>query len=588
MPLSLLLLLTVSSSALKLPKTRAAVVTSAIVAADDEGPVTTISSAPSGVTGATSATFVFAANEPSTYSCTVDLGTAACSSPAVFTGLSQGPHTFSVTATDLHGNPESSPPSRNWIIWSNANSVTFDGADDVINIGKPADLDLTVGSSTLTFALWFRRGEAGDFERHMGGKARMAGGGQVGVVSGIRADEEIEALVYGGENTHGGNAGGFVHGWHLWSLSINGTTSRLYLDGHQVGSTFTNGSGPWETTASWLIGGNRGGDDIEVWYPFKGDIDEVTFWSAQFNDAEHWELLNGGTPTSPYAHSRAATLLHYYPMGDGDTYPTFTDRKGSSNGTAENMSGSGVIVTRVPLGLDPLPCVAASGCNTQLVANDWDGSSATWTARTGDNATKRATPTADWTANFAGRKYVQFATNSSGACFTIPNDEFSTGAEKRSYEILVDLWPDANSKYLIARTNGGHTQLFNILYKNSEISFASTIYTTGAAGVWLGTEASAYTDTENKPIAWTITMDLAVPRLTVYRNGTQIYQDTTSSGSLTTASGQAVGLGCRWNQSSASTEILDGRVLEFVRHTVELDSSTVSSRLTRFNAVKGY
>lgn len=554
---------------------------------DTTKPVTTISSAPSGVTGNTSATFVFSANETSTFLCTVDLGSASCTSPATFTGLDQGPHTFTVTATDSVGNVEASPPSQAWIIYSNALSMAFAGDDDVVSIGKPSDMNLTVGSSTFTYATWFKRGAAADFERHLGGKATMAGGGQVGVVAGVTADEKIEALAYGGENTNGGNIGGFVHGWHLWSFTITGPSGLLYLDGHQVGTTFAVGSGPWETTASWLIGGNRGSTDVstDVWYPFSGNIDEVSYWSSAFTAAEHLELFHGGTPTSPYAHSKKATLLHFYRMGDGDTYPTITDRKGSSNGTAQNMSGAGVIVADAPVGLDVLPCVAASGCE-QLVADDWDGSSSTWTARVGsNNGTKRGSPVLDYTPNFAGRKSVLYS--AAGACTTITGDAIAA-TDKRTYEILVDDWGSATGKYLFARTDGSFVNLANWFYKITAIAFEASIYTSGAGGIWLGTASTSYTNSDNKPVAITITMDLSVPRFTVYRNGTQIYQDLTSSGSFGTATGLAVGLGCRWNQSSVSTEIFGGKVMEFLRHNTELSSGTVSSRLTQFNSLKGY
>lgn len=469
--------------------------------------------------------------------------------------------------------------------FTNTKSMTFDGSDDVVSIGKPADMNLTAGVSNFTLSLWFKRGEAADFERHMASKARMAIPA-IGVVASVRNDEEIAALAYGGENTHGGNIGGFVHGWHYYGLTLAGPSGFLYQDGHQVGPSFVVGDDAWETTASWLIGGSRGADDTDVWYPFKGNIDEVTYWSAAFSAAEHAELFNGGDPMSPRSHSKAGNLLHWYRMGDGDTYPTITDQVGSANGTAQNMAGAGNIVTDAPAGLDALPCVSASGCTAQLVADDWDGSGATWTARAGsDNGTKRGSPTLDWTPNFAGRKSLNTAPT--GACMTITGDAI-TASTTRTYEVIVDDWGSSTTKQLLARTDGSFVSLANWIYKSSETVVESAIYTSGAGGVWLGTAGTTYTNSANKPIAWTVTMDLSAPRLTVYRNGTQIFQDTTSSGSFGTATNLAVGLGCRWNQSSAGTDNFRGKILEFVRHGVELPSGDVASRLTQFNSLKGY
>ncbi len=229
----------------------------------------------------------------------------------------------------------------------NAVSTWHDGGDDVISLGKPANMDLTVGTSKLTMSVWLKRGEAADYERHMGGKATMDAG-QVGLVAGARDDEEVEALVYGGNNTHGGTiAPGGVFGWHCYSVSINGATARVYLDGLQVGTTFAVGAGPWETTASWLLGGSRGSTDTptEVWYPWKGWLDESTFWNDNLTDAEHLALCGTGHPINPTAHSRAAALIHWYRHGDGDTFPTITDRAGAANGTCQNMAGAGTNFT---------------------------------------------------------------------------------------------------------------------------------------------------------------------------------------------------------------------------------------------------
>jgi hypothetical protein len=473
---------------------------------------------------------------------------------------------------------------------ANASSMYFGGDNSIVNLGKPSDLNLTVGTSKLTLAMWFKRGAAADFERHLGGKATMGAGGQVGVVAGVTATEGIHALVYGGENTGGGDTGDSVFGWHMYSLSINGATARLYLDGRQVGSTFSVGAGPWNTVADWLIGGTRFNDNTDVGYPFQGHIDEVTFWSDNFTDAEHLELFNTGDPMNPVAHTKAATLLHWYRMGDGDTYPTIRDQIGVADGTATMGLGAGSIQNVVPAGLDPLPCVAASGCFVHLVVDDWDGSAATWTDQMGNtNATKQGTPTRALTPNFAGR-YVFSAPT--GACFTVANDEITSTSTTRSYEIIVDTWPAGapGGMFVASRTNGTNSQLFNVLFRSNATVAESALYN-AAIAVYLGNAGAAYTNTDSKAVAWTVTMDIAAPRYTLYRNGVQVFQDTTTSGTLTTAvSNQSLGLGCRWNQSAVSGGPLafQGRILEYLRHNVELDAATVASRLTQFNAQKGY
>ncbi len=75
---------------------------------DNASPTTTITSNPPAVSNAASGSFAFNANEPVTgYQCRVDgAAFAACSSPAAYGPLVDGPHSFDVKAVaDLAGNP---------------------------------------------------------------------------------------------------------------------------------------------------------------------------------------------------------------------------------------------------------------------------------------------------------------------------------------------------------------------------------------------------------------------------------------------------------------------------------------------------
>jgi hypothetical protein len=94
-------------------------------------PVPTITAGPSGSTTATTAAFTFSDTEAGvTFACALD-GAAAtsCGSPASYTGLANGAHTFSVTATDGAGNV-SAAASRTWTVIAPTGVATFpaDGA----------------------------------------------------------------------------------------------------------------------------------------------------------------------------------------------------------------------------------------------------------------------------------------------------------------------------------------------------------------------------------------------------------------------------------------------------------------------------
>jgi PKD repeat protein len=87
---------------------------------DATPPETTITSGPSGTTGSSSATFVFVANEPATFECSLDTAPfAVCSSPASYIALAEGSHTFRVRSTDTAGNIDPTPAERSWTVQAN-------------------------------------------------------------------------------------------------------------------------------------------------------------------------------------------------------------------------------------------------------------------------------------------------------------------------------------------------------------------------------------------------------------------------------------------------------------------------------------
>ena len=79
--------------------------------ADTTPPETAIVSGPPPATTSDSAEFEFSSSEAgSSFECLLDDGDwAGCTSPATRTGLSPGPHTFEVRATDPAGNTDETP-----------------------------------------------------------------------------------------------------------------------------------------------------------------------------------------------------------------------------------------------------------------------------------------------------------------------------------------------------------------------------------------------------------------------------------------------------------------------------------------------
>ncbi|MEY4723325.1 MAG: hypothetical protein RLZZ324_838, partial [Candidatus Parcubacteria bacterium] len=97
---------------------------------DTTAPDTIIDSAQSGTVATSSASLTFHSTEAgSTLSCVLDGGAAApCTSPASYTGLADGAHTFSVTATDAVGNTDATPATASWSVDATAPDTIIDSA----------------------------------------------------------------------------------------------------------------------------------------------------------------------------------------------------------------------------------------------------------------------------------------------------------------------------------------------------------------------------------------------------------------------------------------------------------------------------
>jgi hypothetical protein len=84
---------------------------------DTIAPDTTITSQPASLSGSVSATFAFNGTGAVRYEASLDgAAYASATSPATYTGLSEGAHTFEVRAIDAAGNVDATPASYRWTI----------------------------------------------------------------------------------------------------------------------------------------------------------------------------------------------------------------------------------------------------------------------------------------------------------------------------------------------------------------------------------------------------------------------------------------------------------------------------------------
>lgn len=91
-----------------------------------EPPVATLKSTPATLMRLKTATFLFEANKPASFTCKLDSGSEQpCTSPYVTPQLVDGSHVFSVTAKDEAGNAQAVPTTFQWEIDSTMAGVIF-------------------------------------------------------------------------------------------------------------------------------------------------------------------------------------------------------------------------------------------------------------------------------------------------------------------------------------------------------------------------------------------------------------------------------------------------------------------------------
>lgn len=454
-------------------------------------------------------------------------------------------------------------------------------------LAKPADLAINVASATFTANAWFKRTTAADFQRCIISKAQM-NSGLITLFLGVTADEKVYVLAGGGNNTSGGDISD--HGWHMATVTIGGGNGKLYVDGVQVGVTFAVGTDV-NTASDWMVGAARYSDNTDNSYEFIGNIDEVTTWSGTMTAAQVAELYHNGVPLNPTKHSLASSLTHYYPVGDGDSYPTMSDNKASSNGTVTNTWN--VKLTKHSPTFTPSSLAfideSDAAIDMHFKASAWDGSG-NWNSSVGLwTGIKTSSPVRSAVSQFTGGHYQ----TTCGGWFRVANDALNVVTTTSKFTYIIRMFTgDLNGSGgfyagydATAFTKSGF-QIYNFFYAED---LGARLRKSDDSGDYLAAEAHTSAHT-SKYITAGVTIDMTVPRIRAYVNGSLIASATVSSGAYAVHTSAPLGI-CGVAYSDASGYVstaANQKIMEVARWRREFTAAEMASQAAEWNALKGY
>lgn len=229
--------------------------------------------------------------------------------------------------------------------FENTKSVAFDGVNEILNGGDIHNYDI---ADPWTISLWVKPSDplvegmifskAGPLSAVEGYMVRLK------EITGYLYFQMRTTTVYRNHTFASSlTAGSWNHVVFTYDGSSNMNGLKLYVDGVLDSSLPPSGvlSGTLLNNQDFIIGARNS----QLY--FDGNIDEITVWNSEIDQAGVTELYNSGAPEDPTYHTDVANLQSWYRCGDGDTSPTVTDNQGTDDLTMTNMD-SGNFETDVP------------------------------------------------------------------------------------------------------------------------------------------------------------------------------------------------------------------------------------------------
>ncbi|EIP96941.1 putative phosphohydrolase [Opitutaceae bacterium TAV1] len=281
-----------------------------------------------------------------------------------WTAEGYGAHTLSARATDDIGATSVATVDVSLVPAAGSGALYFDGVDDYVTFGDAPALKL----ATFTVETWFRRVGAGS--------GASSGSGGVTVVPliskgrgendndtlncnyliGLRTSDGVIAADF--EEGPGGSSPGLNHpviggtpvtddAWHHVAVSYDGTTWRIYLDGHLDAELFVGQPVASNSIQHAALGSALNSTGVPQGF-FHGFLDETRVWNRARTLDEIRSTMNNEVPS-------ADGLVARWAMTDEASSGTLVNSAGS--GTTGTLTGGASFAASAPLSNDVPPTV---------------------------------------------------------------------------------------------------------------------------------------------------------------------------------------------------------------------------------------
>lgn len=255
---------------------------------------------------------------------------------------SSGSYPITIQAVDDDGKTETQNFTITVLSFNNNKSVQFDGVDERIDFGTNVDFRFD-RLTPFSVSGWIKFGTVLTVQSVFGNMGISTSPRGWRVNAGVNSQKTIGLHLSASNSNqivvHSTSA--YNDGlWHNFVITYNGSGSAsgvtIYVDGAAVAKTVSADTLTNTTVVANNLRAGSTADGSPSQY-FSGSLDELAIWNKELNASEVTAIYNSSNPTNLTGHSAVANLLHWYRLGDSDTFPTIQDQAGLNNGTMVNM-----------------------------------------------------------------------------------------------------------------------------------------------------------------------------------------------------------------------------------------------------------